>query len=156
MDGEHRVSISKPPREQISIQALSLLMSRSQKKMHSDCISPERVIFSPFFSLASLPSTKAACLGLLGSEANSSITGRKRKTPQPRQYKPTYQPIPASPGLTWMLRRVKKANLFSKNWLYNQNINDRRNQPQYKRLSASRGAGPEIEDAPLLTTMPAY
>lgn len=91
----------QPPREQISIQALSLLMSRSQKKMRSDCISPEQVIFSRFFSLASLPSTKAECLGLLGSEANSSITGRKQQnTQQPRQYKPTYQPIPASPGLT--------------------------------------------------------
>lgn len=57
-----------------------------------------------------------------------------------------------------MLKTVKKANLFSKNRLYNRNINDRRNQLQYKRLSASRGAGTaaEIEDAPLLTTMPAY
>ena len=56
-----------------------------------------------------------------------------------------------------MLKRVKKANLFSKNRPYNRNVNDRRNQPQHKRLSAGKGAGAaaEIGDAPLLTVMPA-
>lgn len=91
-------------------------------------ISPKQVISQPVFLFSYSTSLKSCAPGIAWARVNSSITAQslgkqqfEQNTQQPRQRRATYQPIPTSPGLTRMLKRVKRADLFSKNRLHDGN-----------------------------------